>query len=488
MTPNPTRIPHRLILLWGALLIFGLASVAGWLWLHDRVHKDVFAQKLHETQILNDAFVEHTRQVINNVDIAITAVREHFLRVRSSEELHRFISQLPLTDPIIESIYLINADGQVSLSHNRSLIGRNVGDRDYLAYHRGSSVDRLHIGSVQLGRVTGDYLFRVSRRITDTDGSFGGVVLATLRPRVFSDYYRRLNADAEGLTSLIGIEDRKIRARAPHLSNDLWDNPIQIPFENQIGNVDSGHIRATSQVDGIEREFVFRQVGELPLLLTTAFSDRDIERKVSRHMQPITIGFVAVSVVLVMLTSFLTIVFRQREAFRQLVTFDVLTGVYRRHHFLAQAEKELSRAKRYGSELSVLMVDIDHFKLINDTHGHQIGDRVLQRLGTTFRETLREADFVGRIGGEEFAAVLPQTSILKAFEVAERLRQTVDKTEIPLDHGLPINITVSIGACSLHDPEVNIDTLLARADQALYDAKNQGRNQVCVYEIASCEE
>jgi len=172
----------------------------------------------------------------------------------------------------------------------------------------------------------------------------------------------------------------------------------------------------------------------------------------------------------------------ERELER-IVQTDPLTQLFSRRFFMELAERELATATRYGRELSVLMLDVDHFKAINDVHGHQTGDLVLRSLGQVFRDMLREVDIVGRIGGEEFAAVLPETSVLRAFAVAERLRRAVETTEIPLKRGLPIKITVSIGVTAASKSQENIDTLLARADQALYDAKHQGRNQVAVYEI-----
>uniref|UniRef100_UPI00272DF629 GGDEF domain-containing protein n=1 Tax=Propionivibrio sp. TaxID=2212460 RepID=UPI00272DF629 len=172
----------------------------------------------------------------------------------------------------------------------------------------------------------------------------------------------------------------------------------------------------------------------------------------------------------------------ERELER-IVQTDPLTQLFSRRFFMELAERELATATRYGRELSVLMLDVDHFKAINDVHGHQTGDLVLRSLGQVFRDMLREVDIVGRIGGEEFAAVLPETSVLRAFAVAERLRRAVETTEIPLKQGLPIKITVSIGVTAASKSQENIDTLLARADQALYDAKHQGRNQVAVYEI-----
>ena len=163
----------------------------------------------------------------------------------------------------------------------------------------------------------------------------------------------------------------------------------------------------------------------------------------------------------------------------KLVQIDALTGVFTRRHFMALAERELARASRYGEKISVMMVDLDRFKSINDTYGHQVGDRVLREIGLLFWAVLREADIVGRVGGEEFAVVLPQTEAARACEVAERLRKAVEHTAIPLEHGLPLRVTVSIGVAPLAGERSNFDTLLAQADKALYQAKHQGRNQVC---------
>ena len=163
----------------------------------------------------------------------------------------------------------------------------------------------------------------------------------------------------------------------------------------------------------------------------------------------------------------------------RLAQTDTLTGILNRRHFMLLAEQELSRTARYDGEMSVLMIDIDHFKVVNDTYGHHAGDLVLQELGRVFRQEMREVDFAGRIGGEEFSVVLPQTTMANALEAAERLRRAVEQTKVPLEQGLPIVMTVSIGVASLQDPKTNIDTLLGQADTALYEAKHQGRNRVC---------
>lgn len=167
----------------------------------------------------------------------------------------------------------------------------------------------------------------------------------------------------------------------------------------------------------------------------------------------------------------------QQELERQAHT-DFLTELANRRHFLELAEAELARTQRYGKPFSLMMLDIDHFKAVNDGRGHKAGDLVLQKLARIMESSLREVDVVGRMGGEEFAAILPETGIGDAWEAAERLRLAVAGTAIAVDEGEPLCVTVSIGLAMLDDKSSDIDTLLRRADEALYSAKHAGRNRV----------
>jgi diguanylate cyclase (GGDEF)-like protein/PAS domain S-box-containing protein len=159
---------------------------------------------------------------------------------------------------------------------------------------------------------------------------------------------------------------------------------------------------------------------------------------------------------------------------------DYLTGLCNRRFFLEQAETELARAQRYDNELSLFMLDIDHFKAINDTYGHATGDIVLQTLSHILRETLRSVDIIGRWGGEEFVILLPETDAQEAAEIAERLREAIDHAKVTPATGLPLHFTASIGIATLKEKDTNIDILLNYADEALYQAKNTGRNKVCI--------
>ncbi len=161
----------------------------------------------------------------------------------------------------------------------------------------------------------------------------------------------------------------------------------------------------------------------------------------------------------------------------ELASVDSLTGASNRRHFLEQARAEISRAKRQGLPLSVVMLDIDFFKSINDRYGHEAGDKVLISLAATIQADLRAGDIFARLGGEEFILMLPGQDRHEAFRMAERLRVLVAEM---VTADCPARITVSAGVASLESETGDVDDLLRRADQALYQAKHQGRNQVCV--------
>lgn len=164
---------------------------------------------------------------------------------------------------------------------------------------------------------------------------------------------------------------------------------------------------------------------------------------------------------------------------------DPLTGLPNRGHFMEVAAQEMDRSRRYGHSLSLWMLDIDHFKNVNDTYGHHAGDLALQSLVNVSQKVLREMDIMGRLGGEEFAVLLPETDTEHALLVAERLRQKIAGAEVPLEQGKSVSYTVSIGIATLGPEETGVDALLERADHALYRAKKTGRDKVCVAEITA---
>ncbi|MBL8671406.1 MAG: PAS-domain containing protein [Alphaproteobacteria bacterium] len=168
---------------------------------------------------------------------------------------------------------------------------------------------------------------------------------------------------------------------------------------------------------------------------------------------------------------------RVEAALIEAATVDGLSGAYNRAHFLQRAEQELRKNVRYGRPMSLLSVDIDHFKKVNDTFGHAVGDDAIRIVSAVCRKTLRDVDIFGRLGGEEFAAVLPETPVERALEAAERVRKAVSLALVPHDAGHH-QITTSIGVATISGPDETLTALLKRADDALYAAKRNGRNRV----------
>jgi len=160
-----------------------------------------------------------------------------------------------------------------------------------------------------------------------------------------------------------------------------------------------------------------------------------------------------------------------------LASTDPLTGAYNRRHFMETGYNELLRSKRYKHTFTVLMLDIDHFKAVNDTHGHNIGDEALIQTVAVIQQTLRAEDIMARLGGEEFAVLLPETEKAKGALLAERIRVAISEivVETPTT---PLTFTMSIGISESTDADTDIDDALKRADDALYQAKERGRNQV----------
>jgi diguanylate cyclase (GGDEF)-like protein/PAS domain S-box-containing protein len=168
------------------------------------------------------------------------------------------------------------------------------------------------------------------------------------------------------------------------------------------------------------------------------------------------------------------------ERLEYLSMTDGLTGLLNRRALTEQLEYEIDRARRYGSELSVILCDLDNLKEINDHEGHLVGDTTLQLLSATVRSSLRNADIAGRYGGDEFLVIVPQTSAAGAQSIAEKIRSAAERTQVQLEGDRRIPISVSIGVAALGPLPEDIDGFVSRVDAALYNSKNTGRNKVTV--------
>lgn len=190
---------------------------------------------------------------------------------------------------------------------------------------------------------------------------------------------------------------------------------------------------------------------------------------------PLTVVFGGLS------TYLLSALERARSQVHDMAMLDPLTGLYNRRRFLAAAKRELDLAMRHGQPVAVLMLDIDHFKLINDVHGHAVGDRMLVEVGRRCASALRTTDLLARWGGEEFMALLPNTPVEQARVLAERVRETIAASAQIQLHDRSVRATVSVGAAGCQAGHwLALDELLRLADAQLYEAKRAGRNRVSI--------
>ncbi len=159
---------------------------------------------------------------------------------------------------------------------------------------------------------------------------------------------------------------------------------------------------------------------------------------------------------------------------------DGLTGLYNHREFYRLLEKEVERSRRYGTDISVLMIDVDNFKIYNDTYGHMAGDMALRKIADAIKSSVRKLDIVARYGGEEFAVILPETNQAGAVSLAERIKNSVSSINFSPEEDEFVRLTVSIGVCSMKNGELSPDKFISRADDAAYLAKKTGKNKICV--------
>ena len=309
---------------------------------------------------------------------------------------------------------------------------------------------------------------QVVRENADLQREVDALQLAADTIRKSEDDLRRLFAASPVPMLLIRRSDERVL-----LANEVSASALRARVEELHGLPVSELFAARSDLDSMfealsqarvdePRELTLRTRGGEPFW--ALLSARSV---VFNSVQSVMLGF-----------SDLTAQKAVEHQLRTLAQRDPLTQAYNRHHFWQLAHTEMARVKRYRRPLSMAMIDADHFKKVNDSYGHDVGDMVLRSIVDICHEGLRKHDVLARYGGEEFIVLLPETAVDGALAVVERLRERIDQTPLVLEDGRSVPMTVSIGLAGLDDYEEGFDALLKRADEALYQAKDRGRNCV----------
>ena len=485
--PHAGRFVARLWRVVASLLVLLSLLVGQSIYTSRRQHEE---QAVVETYSVARVLESDLANLVDKVRLAVHTVateQERLLAGRNTDgqAVRSYIAGIQTNLPDVLGIRVADESGRMVYPPEFATApAPDVGERAWFARLRDGHYSGVVISEPHRDGPDGAWVIDIARRYEHPDGRFAGAVVA---PVAVEKLVRMLGAADVGPGGAVGVRgaDLEIIARHPPVPDRSPFREAPAALRELVSRDEvSGTFHATSPFDGVERLYSYRKVSGYPLHVTVGRSTEEYMGHWRRDMGVVA----ALSSVLFAVAIGATLMVdrawrRQRRIAHLLETqahTDPLTGLANRRHFFESADAELARSRRYEAPLSLLMLDIDHFKEVNDAHGHRAGDRVLQKLAQTCLEVLRNVDVVGRVGGEEFAILLPETASEGAVEVAERLRAAVEAAEVVREEGVPIRVTVSIGAATLAG-NANLDTLMSQADDALYDAKHRGRNRVCYF-------
>lgn len=329
-----------------------------------------------------------------------------------------------------------------------------------------------HIGTVEVS-ISMDYLMSMLNQLYPDNDLYFMLRRDVVEDVVFEDMqdnYRQSPFSPDYLfDKAVGAEADKYRLS--FALNESLNQKIEEAARGQI--LKQGDFGFFIENDDIDVEVRFLSikniVGKQTAYIVSLREDRNFSQMRFEHIKDI----ILITLILFMFLMLSFFYNRERIKLQKLSYSDSLTGIYNRYMFLRQAEKEFERYKRYGSVFSITMIDIDHFKKVNDTYGHCEGDFVLREVTRIINENLRKTDVFARWGGEEFIVMMPETRSDGAYRAAEKLRAAIACHQF----GMVGRVTISLGVAMIGEQDKSLELLISRADDKLYEAKRAGRNR-----------
>jgi diguanylate cyclase (GGDEF)-like protein/hemerythrin-like metal-binding protein len=484
----------KIAILWASLLAAALVALVFAFQIKSRFYAEEQARLTQQAARIGSSYVEFSSQVIKQADALLISVRQFHKRSGSAIETEQFIHGLGFDESVIDNLYLIDEQGRNLLSHDPAKQNNSTHDRDFVQTLSSTIADTLYLSSVEKEQVTGKLHFRIARRISKPDGSFGGLVLATMQPDAFANYFERIGDSNLSVVSMLGSEDHRVRARIPRLADDQWDIQVASPVWAQLEQTQQGTFETRNAMDGLEREGFYQKIKGLPLVIVVGFGTADVQKLTGARFQLYLLTGLAALIFVLMLSITLTIVLLDRERIaqshlqlselnkqvRDQAMFDALTGLPSRHSFFEFFARDLSMARRNNRSVALLFLDLDGFKRVNDVLGHACGDEVLKTVANRWRSLVRATDTVARLGGDEFAIIIADLEDhLALHSIGAKLIQALNE-DIALSEGRFAHVGVSIGAAIYPNNALEMDTLLAVADDAMYRSKQNGKNMLSI--------
>ncbi len=389
------------------------------------------------------------------------------------------------TDELIE-IRLVGSNGSVfSLASEKSGLTTTAAELEFIKTSSRSKPGQVLISVPTIGGTTGQARLAITSRLRQAHGQFDAIN-ASVNIRNLLAFLERERIKPNGTVTLWRSDGTAVLrispqgAYVPHSESLSQIELVQI--RNQSGAI-SLNYRNTGDGQTEVITYAKRQNSPLIVSMTASVSDTLDEWKQHRNtiMSLLAIATLVIGLLSLRLVTVLGILEEDTLALEKLATTDSLTGLFSRRHFHNLCSQEIERASRYNESFSLLIIDIDFFKKINDTWGHPAGDRVLKEISHSLGSLVRIPDFCARIGGEEFAVALPNTDALGANRIAERIRSGIAEQPVTVgqekDVSETIRVTVSVGAATYRKND-DFGAMFGRADKALYRAKASGRNRV----------
>lgn len=483
--PMPTTTTNRTACLLFVSLFALLVTAASYL---------AFDFNRERTRMIDDA----ARLAVNKAQLISRSFGDTFLaadyvlrdvigRVDLASDLH-FPSADPARSPALKTLLrekaetitglvdlvLINDQCTFAFVAYRSLEGKRsiqtICTADRVEPGQSLHFDYMPAKNSQSGRP----VILMTRAVGSPDGHLLGAAMAVIDLDYAQAWISKLETDSNDVLSIVA-QDGLVVARTPALPADP---------ERPHGAISaSGGTKASWRIetapDGSARIVGIAPLDRLPFFSTVEFDLDRVLREWRHRAWQFGIGYVVLALISILALAAHLGVLRQRERMRRLANIDPLTGVYNRRHFMETGASEFDRARRYSHPLSVLMIDIDKFKAINDRWGHLVGDKTIQALSRAVSAAIRGQDVPARLGGEEFSVILPETDLDGAATIAERLRATIEATDqVVAEDGRVVRFTASIGVAALDGDDRSFEAVQNRADKALYRAKEAGRNRV----------
>lgn len=382
----------------------------------------------------------------------------------------------------VDNVILVGLfDKNCTITHsNRISPGKNFSDWEYCAALRDNPQKVRHVTN-GIVSVTGPLNVAQSRRFLPDVPGFHGFAAVGVDLGFFARWLEKLDTGRTGFVAI--LDSRKmLLGRKPVIAEALGRTVDATDLEAFIASDNTTTtLISTSPVDGVERYVFYQKVRGLPFIVVVGAGVSESLAGWYQQFATAAVGTVMLWLMALYVLRKYQQGLRQNQALAEAANFDPLTRLISRRHFTELAEREILRARRLGKSVGLVLLDLDHFKSINNTYGHAIGDRALVAFAETCRNTLRDIDIVARLGGDEFVALLPDTSGSDLVQLAERVRLKVCETCVLNDHGQPVNLTTSIGiVCGSGEALPELEELMRRADASLYKAKDAGRNVVGV--------